>query len=146
MIKQTIVISTPRRLSLRNHLLVIAGADGEEPITRPVANIGILILEDTVTTVTLPLLNALAAANVMVVICDGKHCPATIVTPLEGNTTQSEVLRAQCQMTLPQLKQAWKQIITAKIANQKRVLDLCGLDGDILSPHVRNVLSGDTTN
>ncbi|MCI6393002.1 MAG: type II CRISPR-associated endonuclease Cas1, partial [Bacteroidales bacterium] len=25
-------------------------------------------------------------------------------------------------------------------------LDLCGLDGDILSPHVRNVLSGDTTN
>ncbi len=49
-------------------------------------------------------------------------------------------------MTLPQLKQAWKQIITAKIANQKRVLDLCGLDGDILSPHVRNVLSGDTTN
>ena len=28
----------------------------------------------------------------------------------------------------------------------ERVLDLCGLDGDILSPHVRNVLSGDTTN
>lgn len=49
-------------------------------------------------------------------------------------------------MTLPQLKQAWKQIITAKIANQKRVLDICGLDGDILSSHVRNVLSGDTTN
>ena len=73
MIKQTIVISTPRRLSLRNHLLVIAGADGEESITRPVANIGILILEDTVTTVTLPLLNALAAANVMVVICDGRQ-------------------------------------------------------------------------
>lgn len=146
MIKQTIVISTPRRLSLRNHLMVIAGAGDEEPVTRPVANIGVLILEDTMTTITLPLLNALAAANVMVAICDEKHCPSTIVTPLEGNATQSEVLKVQCQMTLPQMKQAWKQIITAKIANQKRVLELCGLDGSVLTPHIRNVLSGDTTN
>lgn len=146
MIKQTIVISTPRRLSLRNRLMVIEGAAGEEAVTRPVANIGVLILEDTKTTITLPLLNALAAENVMVAICDEKHCPATIVTPLEGNATQSEVLKAQVNLNIPQCKQAWKQIITAKIANQQRVLELCDLNADLLNTHVRNVLSGDSSN
>lgn len=146
MIKQTIVITSPCRLSLRNRLMVIARGGDEEPVTRPIADMGILILENQLTTITLPLINALAAENVLVAVCDDRHIPASIITPIEGNVTQAEVLRAQCDISEPLKKQAWKQIVTSKIENQQAVLNRCGRDGSLLNAYARNVLSGDTSN
>lgn len=146
MLKQTICLTTPVRLSLRRRQMVITDASGTELATRPIEDIGVVVLEHQQSTATLPLLCSLSAQNVAVILCDGKCMPSAMLMPLEANTTQAETLRAQVSATEPCRKQMWKLIVEAKIHNQARMLDCAGLRGDVLRPMYTAVKSGDSDN
>lgn len=96
--------------------------------------------------ITLPLLNELVKNNVAVILCDTKMMPTSMLQSLDANTTQAESLKFQLAVTEPMKKQAWKQIIESKIANQSAVLGLAGKNKDILKPYYNNVKSGDPDN
>lgn len=145
MIKQTLVFSNPASLSLKDRQLVIR-REGEDVVTRPIEDIGFVVIENQAVHLTIPLFNALTANNVAVILCDGKMMPASIVTPLEGNTTQGETYRYQIEASAPVKKNLWRQIIESKIHNQALLLDLIGKDGDVLKPYWKNVKSGDSDN
>ena len=66
--------------------------------------------------------------------------------PLHGNSLQSKIFRAQAEISLPLKKQLWKQIVVAKIRNQKRILDCENLDSGPLSRLAESVKSGDSEN
>lgn len=146
MIKQTLFFSTPVVLSTKNAQLVISWKDSADSVTRPIEDIGCVVLENQTISVTLPLLNALVSNNVAVIICDNRQMPAAMLQPLESNTTQTESLKSQLAATEPQKKQAWKQIIEAKIANQAALLAKYGKDNGPLKPLLMNVRSGDSDN
>ncbi len=147
MLKRTLFFANPFRLSMKNRQLVVNQLDGGETVrTIPIEDIGFVILEHRQISVTLPLLDALARENAVVVICDEKKMPSSILTPLEGHTTQAETWREQIAMSLPTQKNLWKQTVEAKIANQVSLLDRLGKCGAILLPFQRNVKSGDTDN
>lgn len=145
MLKQTIVISSPCRLSLRNSLMVIAVEDRQEA-TRPIADIGIVIVESQRAVVTTPLLAALAEAGVVTVLCDARAMPAAVVSPIDANTTQALTRRYQYAATEPARKQAWRQVVEAKIRAQADALLATGHDPAPLTPYYQNVRSGDTDN
>ena len=96
--------------------------------------------------VTLPLLCELVKNNVAVILCDNKGMPTAMLQPLEANTTQAESLKEQLAVSEPMKKQAWKQIIEAKIRNQAGVLKRVGKNGNALRSLYDNVKSGDTDN
>lgn len=146
MIKQTLFFSTPAVLSLRNSQMVISWRDSEEQLTRPIEDLGCVILEHPMLSVTLPLLAELARNNVAVILCDGRLMPTAMLQPLEANATQGECLRLQLSAGEPVKKQAWRQIVEAKIRNQAALLLRLGLDGDALKPFYLNVRSGDADN
>ncbi len=146
MIKQTLFFSSPVRLSLRNCQMVISVKEGEEVVTRPIEDIGCVVLENQMISVSLPLLGELVKNNVSVVLCDAKQMPIAMLQPLEANATQAETLKFQLSAGEPAKKQAWKQIIEAKIKNQSAVLQGWDANGDLLKPHYTNVKSGDTDN
>lgn len=98
------------------------------------------------TNITLPLLNELVKNNVAVILCDNKMMPTSMLQSLDANTTQAESLKFQLAVSEPMKKQAWKQIIESKIANQSAVLGLAGKKKDILKPYYNNVKSGDSDN
>lgn len=147
MLKRTLVFQTPMQLTLKNQQIVIACKESNsETRTIPIEDVGVVILEHQQTSITLPLLNALAEANVQVVLCNDKGMPNAMLQNLSGNNQQGETLRNQMNCGEVLKKQLWKQIVEEKIKNQAALLYKVGIDGDVLKTYYKNVRSGDSDN
>lgn len=147
MLKRALVFSSPMTLSLKNQQLVIAYKDSpEEKHTIPIEDVGIVLLDNQQTTITLPLLNSLAESEVQVVICNSKGMPSAMIQSMNSNNLQGENLRNQIACGEVLKKQLWKQVVEAKIKNQASLLNSVGEDGNVLKPFYSNVRSGDSDN
>lgn len=146
MIKQTLMFTSPVYLSLKDRQLVITFKDNKDTVTRPIEDIGFVIIEHPEVSFSVPVLNELADNNVSVVFCDKKKMPKTMLMTLDGNTTQQESYKYQIEASAPTKKNIWKQLIEYKIKNQALLLNKVGKNGDMLKPYYMNVKSGDTDN
>ena len=147
MLKRTLVFSSPMILSLKNQQLVYAFKDTpNEKLTVPIEDVGVVLLENQQTNITLPLLNALAESEVQVVICNNKGMPSAMIQNMDSNNLQGETLRNQISCGEVLKKQLWKQVVEAKIKNQASLLNNIGEEGNILKPFYSNVRSGDVDN
>lgn len=90
---------------------------------------------------------ALAAADVPVVVCDGRHFPCGLFVPFAGKSDQTRVLAGQIAASAPVRKRLWQKLVRAKLEGQAAVLDLAGdpeaRSLDALADRVR---SGDADN
>ena len=147
MLKRTLVFSSPMILSLKNQQLVIAYKDSpDEKSTVPIEDVGVVLLENQQTSITLPLLNALTEGEVQVVICNSKGMPSAMIQSMNRNNLQGETLRNQIDCGEVLKKQLWKQVVEAKIKNQASILDSVGEDGNVLKSFYTKVRSGDIDN
>lgn len=146
MIKQTLMFTNPVSLSLKDNQLVITFKDNKDTVTRPIEDIGFVIIENPQVSISVPLINELADNNVSVLFCDKKQMPRTMLMTLEGNTTQQESYKYQIEASVPTKKNVWKQLVESKIKNQALLLNSLGKNGNALKPYYLNVKSGDTDN
>ena len=147
MLKQTLVFTNPFRLSLKNAQLVVTSKEmPEEERTIPIEDVGMVIIENQMVSVTMPLLNELVDAGVAVVLCDKKGMPHAMLQNLDGHNLQGEFLRNQVEVGEVLRKQLWKQIVEAKIRNQSALLEKLHGSGSLLKPYYMNVKSGDNDN
>ena len=146
MIRRTIEVSSgPARLSIRNRQLVIQ-REGQQPITVPAEDIGLLLVDHQAVTYTHAVFTALAEAGAALVLCGGEHLPSSLMMPLAANTVQTERFAAQIAAGAPLKKQLWRQIVAAKLTLQAAVLKAAsGSDGG-LRAMARRVRSGDPDN
>ena len=159
MIKKTLYFGNPAYLSLRNAQLVIKlpGVEKAESlpdmmkaqaeVTKPIEDLGVVVLDNKQVTITSGLLDALLENNCAVITCDSKSMPIGLMLPLYGNTTQNERFRQQLDASLPLKKQLWQQTIQMKINNQASVLKDC-VDEEVRCMRVwaSDVRSGDPDN
>lgn len=134
MIKKILCFSNPAYISMRDAQLVIKLPEVEKAdilsedfkkaneITRPIEDIGVLVLCHKQITITSGVLEALLENNCAVITCDSKSMPVGLLLPLDGNTTQNERFRDQLNASQPLRKQLWQQTIQYKIRNQAAVL------------------------
>lgn len=126
MIKKTLCFSNRAHLCCRNRQLIIRVDDPatEKPRehTRPIEDIGVVVIESEQVTLSSYLISALLENKVAIIVCNDKHMPAGLMLPLVGNTEQSERYDAQITASLPLKKQLWQQTIAMKIRNQGAVL------------------------
>lgn len=126
MIKKVLCFSNRAYLSCRQRQLIIKTTDrmtGEPcEYSRPVEDIGAVVIESGQVTLSSHLISALLENKVALIICDEKHMPSGLILPLEGNTLQSERFEAQISASLPLKKQLWQQTVSMKIKNQGAVL------------------------
>lgn len=147
MLKRSLVFMHPATLSLRNGQMVIIRKEiPDDNLTVPIEDIGLVMINHAMVSLTIPLLNALTEQNVAVIFCNEKGMPASMLYNLQGNTTQGETLRNQLEAGEVLKKTLWKQIIEAKIKNQAALLNKMGREGSILKPLYTNVKSGDSDN
>lgn len=137
MIKKTLYFGNPAYLSLRMGQMVIKLPEVESneqlpeemkkraEITKPVEDIGVVVLDNRRITITQGLLEALLENNCAVITCDSHSMPVGLMLPLYGNSTQNERFRCQLEASAPLRKQLWQQTIKAKIENQAAVLSVC---------------------
>lgn len=147
MFKRSLVFMHPAALSLRNGQMVIIRKEiPDDNLTVPIEDIGLVMINHAMVSLTIPLLNALTEQNVAVIFCNEKGMPASMLYNLQGNTTQGETLRNQLEAGEVLKKTLWKQIIETKIKNQAALLNKMGKEGSILKPLYTNVKSGDSDN
>ena len=146
MIKQTLMFTSPVYLSLKDRQLVITFKDNKDAVTRPIEDIGFVIIEHPEVSISIPVLNELADNNVSVIFCDRKKMPKTMLMTLDGNTTQQESYKYQIDASAPTKKNIWKQLVECKIKNQALLLNKVGKNGDVLKQYYVNVKSGDSDN
>lgn len=159
MIKKTLCFSNPAYLSLRNSQLVIKLPEVEKAanlteefkkaneVTRPIEDIGVVVLDHKQITITSGVLEALLENNCAVITCDSHSMPVGLLLPLVGNTTQDERFRDQLNASLPLRKQLWQQTIQYKIRNQAAVLNSCSdAETRCMQIWANDVKSGDPDN
>lgn len=146
MLKRTLSFSNPFHLSTKLEQLVIFNKETEEEVTRPIEDIGYLVLDHPQITFTNALIQELAKNNVAVIICDARHHPASMLLHLSTHHIQAQRFTAQVAASEPLKKQLWQQTIQAKIKNQAKVLELAGENAAALHHLAKNVASGDTSN
>jgi CRISPR-associated protein Cas1 len=159
MIKKTLCFSNPAYLSLKDAQLVIrlpdiVNAKGlpeiikkQGELTRPIEDIGVVVLDHRQITITSGALEALLENNCAVITCDSHSMPVGLLLPLTGNTTQNERFRDQIYASVPLRKQLWQQTIQCKIRNQAKVLSLCTeVEDKCMQVWANEVRSGDPDN
>ena len=159
MIKKTLYFGNPAYLSLCNGQMVIKLPEVENndslpetfrrrsQITRPIEDIGVVVLDHKRITVTTGLMESLLENTCAIITCDSRSMPQGLMLPLSGNTLQSERFRHQIDASLPLKKQLWQQTIKAKIENQADVLEACIHSGvKCMKIWAGDVKSGDTGN
>jgi CRISPR-associated protein Cas1 len=158
MIKNTLYFGNPAYLSLRNGQLVIKLPEVEKSNmtesmkrnaeqTRPIEDIGVVILDNKQITITHDAIEALLENNCAIVSCDKRSMPVGLMLPLDGNTLQNERFRQQLDASLPLKKQLWQQTMQMKIANQAAVLKSCtGAEVKCMYRWSEDVRSGDPDN
>ena len=159
MIKKTLCFSNPAYLSLRDAQLVIKLPEVEKAedlsadfkksaeVTRPIEDIGVVVLDNKQITITQGALEAMLENNCAVITCDSNHMPVGLLLSLVGNTTQNERFREQLDASLPLRKQLWQQTMQQKIRNQAAVLNLCSnAETKCMQSWANDVRSGDPDN
>lgn len=159
MIKKTLYFGNPAHLSLRTGQMVIKLPEVESnellpeimkkqaEITKPIEDIGVVVLDNRRITITQGLLEALLENNCAVITCDNHSLPVGLMLPLYGNSTQNERFRYQLDASQPLRKQLWQQTIKAKIENQAAVLSACsGMPIKNMKRWADDVRSGDPDN
>lgn len=158
MIKKTLYFGNPAYLSLRNGQLVIklpeVERNGSLPeaikqqtdVTRPIEDIGVVVLDHKQITITSGALETLLENNCAVITCDSKSMPVGLMLPLCGNTTQNERFETTRGFVAIK-KQMWQQTIQTKIRNQAQILAQCtGEKAKCMFVWANNVRSGDPDN
>ena len=151
MIKRTLYFTNPAYLSLRHGQLVIElrdqrGSPGDTT-TRPIEDIGLILIENRQITLSAALLACLSERNVAVAVCDERHMPAGLLLPMVGNSVMTERIKAQIDSSQPLRKQLWQQTIIAKVSNQATVPNpTSAAEIGCMTKWATQVTSGDTTN
>lgn len=146
MLDQIVDIATDGRHLSRDRGFLKVTEGGVEIGRTPLDQIVGVIVHAHGTTWTTSLLTELAERGAPVVLCAANHAPKSVLMPLEGHHAQGARIRAQWQAKIPLIKQAWKQLVIAKVRMQAAALEAVGEPPAPLKLMIRKITSGDKTN
>ena len=142
MIAKTLSFGSPGRLTVKNLQLVYDGEDGVHR-TFPIEDLGFVIIDTGLMTISSSCIQHLADANVALVICDSTHIPSAQMLPFAAHTTAHETVSAQISASDAVQGRLWRQIVKAKIRNQATLLHALGHESEsrrllVMSESVKN--------
>ena len=146
MIRKTVEFSTPgTRLSVSHRQLVVERPDLPK-VTRPIEDMGVVIVDDVRATYTHAVFLALLEAGATVMVSGRDHLPMGMMLPINAHHVQTQRHRAQIEAKVPVRKRIWQALVRAKIGQQAAVLRHFTGSESGLEPMARRVRSGDPEN
>lgn len=117
---RTLIVNAHSKLSYRNNHLVFKSAERSEMIH--LSEIDVLILETMDISITSMLIKRLIDEKIVVLFCDDKRLPQSMLLDLYGRYDNSKQIRKQIQWDDKNKNEAWLQIVEQKIKNQTSLL------------------------
>jgi CRISP-associated protein Cas1 len=146
MIKRVIDISDAAYIHLKHQQLLI---DKKSKTVAQVVieDLGVLILQHPAIVLTQQVIIACQKSKVVIVFCDDKHLPYSVILPIgESHTLHNKILKQQIAVSEPTRKRLWKQIVQHKIKEQMKTLAILGKSTTRLERLVMQVKTGDSEN
>ena len=119
-VKRVVDVSSDARLSLTRGQMVIRRPDEPDALV-PVEDLGVLILDNPAVTCSQRLLSACAENGTAVLVCDTRHLPSAMLSPMAGNSLHTRILAGQISASVPAKKRIWREIVREKIQRQAEV-------------------------
>lgn len=143
---QTLFISNPCKINIKNDNLVINNDEGEFKIV--LDNLCSIVIETTRATITTYAISRLAECGVSILYVDKKYNLNAITLPFHSHSTFSKIVHSQIEISKPFQKKLWQKIIKQKIYNQASVLKYFGNENKSsdLFNYVKYVKSNDEDN
>ena len=146
MIKRIIDISEAAYVRLRHQQLVIE-KQSEIVGQVPIEDLGVLILQHPAIVLTQQLIVACQKNKVVIVFCDEKHLPYSLILPIgEGHTLHNKILKQQMAISEPTRKRLWQKIVQHKIKEQEQTLVMLNKESTRLGFLSTQVKTGDSGN
>lgn len=142
-----VFIKRSEKLSFKDNQLIVL-KDGEETKV-PLEDVNYILLEDCTTILTSRLLAEIGKNAIALIICDEKHEPSSIMYPYNYHYKQLENLEFQLNNTNSLKNELWRLVVTSKIKNQKKILEIKTKDEytiEKLDNFISEVDSGDSGN
>ena len=117
---QSIFITNPCKINIKNDNLVISNDDGVSKLT--LDNIASIVIETTRATITTYAISKLASEGISVLYVDKKYELNAITLPFHTHSTFSKIVYSQIDISKPFQKKLWQELIKQKIYNQASVL------------------------
>lgn len=140
---RNIFIANKSSLRLKNNQLIVN--NGQE-FSFPVEDIRSIVIDNPNSSFSVRLMSYLGEQGVCVILCDQTHTPCCQLMPVGTYCRVLKRIELQQSQTKPKLKRMWQQIVTKKILNQAKCLELNGIDNEQLICISKSVQSGDSTN
>ena len=142
-----VFIKRSEKLSFKDNQLIVLKDDEETKV--PLEDVNYILLEDCTTILTSRLLAEIGKNAIALIICDEKHEPSSIIYPYNYHYKQLENLELQLNNTNSLKNELWRLVVTSKIKNQKRILEIKTKDEytiEKLDNFISEVDSGDSGN
>jgi len=146
---RVLYISEGEYMNLYLDNIKIENSGKSKEILIPIKDIHTLILDNYKSVLTVQLMNYLTKSNVNVVICGIDHIPKSILLPIRGNVQAASILKKQISWRKTEKETAHKEIVKAKIHNQRCLLEFLNKDVqviELLKKYENEVTNGDITN
>jgi CRISPR-associated protein Cas1 len=140
---QNIFISNDVKITTKNEQLIISKDDDN---SIPLEDINCIMIESLHSIISTYTFQKFSQYGIAVYLCDEKHHPNSIVLPFNSHTRHYKMIKYQLELSKPQKKRLWQQIIKMKIHNQALCYEMIGGDSSYLYSLEKKVTSGDTTN
>lgn len=122
---------------------------GENKYVIPLSDIGIIVLDGMMTTITTRLLSTCSTYSVVIVICDKKHIPCGMYLPFNQHSRTVKMIKKQVRWDENRKNELWGKIIEYKIQNQSEVLRYYSKNEERylqLKKFMEEIKPGDVTN
>lgn len=140
-----IVVASDADITIKNKQLLLKNIHTGEFIDYPIEDINSVLIESLRTMVSTKVLSTLAENNIITYFCDESHLPSAYLLNYNGYYKNLSVYNMQVFCPKPLQKRLWQSVVQAKVSNQAGVLDLCGIDNDLIK-YESMVLSDDSSN
>jgi len=117
---RTVIVNTHSKLSYKNNHLIFKSSKANEVIH--LSEIDVLLIETTDINITTMLLKKLIERSILVIFCDEKRLPSSMLTPYYGRHDSSLQLNKQISWKTERKSLVWTNIISQKIKNQSQLL------------------------
>lgn len=131
-----------------SHNNMVAERDGEVLQSVPMTDINSIICHGDGNVYSDRFMRYCIENSIPLILCNEKHLPCGMFLAFNQNNLSATRIEDQVKASLPRKKNAWRQIIEAKLRNQAEVLKVLGQKtaGNYLINLSKSVLSGDSSN